>query len=244
MPTNKQHTLDDLHAQADAVRRALAIPGVPEDEKNIYRQTLEKINAKITEMQDTSAVHTQQAPTTVRMQPGGYRNEFPEPTPEPLINQRDPLLTAQKKATETPIRIITPGGNKINMHAGSNGPYIGSSIEAAKDSELYNPSITITWTDGYSLTVTESECASRFRTTFRDCMSLKCISEGKICKMWRWDTPWRCAGFLRALGQFNQDQIPHDIRQLDYPRPTELQKQVFTHIFHKATEMAAKAQEQ
>lgn len=239
MPTNKQHTLDDLHAQADAVRRALAIPGVPEDEKNIYRQTLEKINAKITEMQGTSAVHTQQAPTTVKM----HLREFQDQVLEPITNQPTPFFTAQK-STETPVRIITPGGNKINMNAGSNGPSIGSSIEAAKDSELYNPSITITWTDGYSLTVTESECASRFRTTFRDCMSLKCVSEGQLHKMWRWDTPWRCAGFLRALGQFNQDQIPHDIRQLDYPRPTEAQKQVFSLIFHKATEMAAKAQEQ
>ncbi len=112
---------------------------------------------------------------------------------------------------------------------------ITSSIEIAANSDKHNPSITITWSDGYQLTVDETAATSRFKSTFRDCLSLKCVAEGRTVRMWRWDTPWRVAGFYRALIAF-WDNKPPTLQDLGISRPSDRQREVFELITQKAME--------
>lgn len=221
MPT-PNHTLEDLQAQLQTVRKAMATPGLPADEKLIYEATLQKIQLAIGQKLNAKA-NQPEFNEEAKMRPGGYRNEFPQefPTRQPNTNPAP---------TVTPTRIITPGSNKANAMMAP-----GVDLEFNNESTKHNPIINIRWADGYSISVTESECLSRFRTTFRDCMALKCVSKSNYDKIWRWDTPWRSAGFLQALGQFNQGQIPSDLRQLEYSRPTEAQRSVFALILEKAS---------
>lgn len=110
---------------------------------------------------------------------------------------------------------------------------ISSSIEVLADAGAYNPQVKITCADGYSLTVDEAAARSRFGTTFRDTCTLKVVAQGRFNKMWRWDTPWRCAGFYQALTAF-YDQKPPSLQELGIARPTELHKAVFLLIAEKS----------
>ena len=129
-------------------------------------------------------------------------------------------------------RVINPAGATTSQEIAA------TSVMPTQQINIHNPSITINWEDGYSLTVTESECLSRFGTTFRDLCNLKVVAKGDFHKMWRWSTAWRCAGFLGALRHFNCGKIPADLYELGYKRPTDLQKRSFSCIHEKAIQQA------
>lgn len=229
MPNPQNHTLDDLMAQAKTVRNAMDMPGVPNDEKEIYRQTLQKINDRIAELQQQSktpmsAANTRDIDLVITTYPEKHIAQW---------RKADSLTTPPEPKLRTIIgRTITPGGEKTDTSLNA------TSIKAPHQPNAHNPTITITWEDGYSVTVTEAECTSRFTSTFRDLCNLKVVASGKYAKMWRWNTAWRAAGFLCAMRHFNFGIIPGTLQELEYLRPTNTQKEAFTHILAKAIEQA------
>jgi hypothetical protein len=106
-----------------------------------------------------------------------------------------------------------------------------ATIQADHNSDPYNPAITITWADGYTLTVTETDARNRFATTFRDTCALRLVQEGRYQAMWRWSSPWRALGFYQALTAF-RGTTP-TLRDLDITRPSAVTATVFDHITQK-----------
>lgn len=110
---------------------------------------------------------------------------------------------------------------------------ITAQIELVNNSNKHNPAITITWTDGYTLTVDETDATGRFKSTLRDTLTLKCVNEDRYARMWRWNTPWRASGFYKALTAL-RDGIPPSLKDLGFAHPSERQKSVFALITEKA----------
>lgn len=203
-----QHTLEDLREQKRAVLTALGIPGLPADEEAIYRETIASIDAEINALNRSGAA---QAARPTR------------PTPQaPKQGQH----AAPSQAFQS--RTIIAGGFE------STAEPITSKIAQANGSQKHNPTITITWSDGYELTLDETDATNRFRSTLRDAVALQCVQKNRIEKMWRWSTPWRTVGFYQALTSFFGRQPT--LQDLGIQRPTEAQKAVFEAIFQKSTE--------
>lgn len=109
---------------------------------------------------------------------------------------------------------------------------ITSTIEVDAFTDPHNPRISISWADGYRLTVDETAATGRFKTTLRDCVALRCVAEGRLAKMWRWDTPWRCTGFYQALTEFWGKEP--SMKELGISHPTDKQREVFALIQEKS----------
>lgn len=205
MPNN--FTIDDLQAQRSDVIKAMNLPGIPTEEMAIYKRTLGSIDALIAEKKESA--------------PSGNR--------------------ITRDFSSKPNSHITPPSGRIPTHlsrtilAGNMTPQkepMSSSIEFANNSDEHNPTLTVSFSDGYTITVTEAEASSRFKTTLRDSAALRCVSENRFDKMWRWDTPWRCAGFYQALTKFWGE--PPTLQQLGISRPSEATKAVFALVAEKA----------
>lgn len=199
---NNHNTLDDLRSQRATVLTALNIPGIPADEMEIYKGTLRKLDALIAQHMDTSNPGNQQTSQNVQ-QP--KRVTFSQ--------------SGSNGESATKTRTVFAGG-----HAHTESP-ITSRIGPANNSDKFNPSITITWSDGYQVTVDETAATGRFKSTFRDTLGLKCVSERRFKKMWRWDTPWRASGFYQALISL-RGEAP-TLKDLGYAHPSALQREVF-----------------
>lgn len=156
------------------------------------------------------------------------QSEQPAPAkPAPSI-QKQPNAQSQKEPKPFQSRTIIAGGFES-----TDGP-ITSKIAQANGSQNHNPTITITWSDGYELTLDETDATNRFKSTLRDAVALQCVQKNRIEKMWRWSTPWRTVGFYQALTSFFGRQPT--LQDLGIQRPTEAQKAVFEAVFQKANE--------
>lgn len=157
---------------------------------------------------------------------GAQTQKAPSPNPKPSPVQEGRAVEHQRTQPITKI------------HAGNQPPVTPSQpltahIEAAKDSDPYNPTITITWADGYSITVDETAARGRFVTTFRDTCALRNVQEGRFDRMWRWDSPWRATGFYKALTLFRNQQPP-TLRDIGITVRNDLAQRAFAEIVDKA----------
>jgi len=209
-----QHTLDDLIAQRKTILEAMSLPNIPADELEIYQDTLASIEAQI------SAIRSTNSPQNSRPENERTKPQSPEFTARTGAGSILAGNTGNAMGQGIPSRTINAGG-----HAQTTQP-ITSKIELANDSDRFNPTIIITWSDGYSLPVDETAATGRFKSTLRDTLALKCVSEGRLAKMWRWDTPWRCAGFYKAITAMREG-IPPTLKELGYTHPSEMQRTVF-----------------
>lgn len=135
--------------------------------------------------------------------------------------------TPTAQASEPTLRVI---------HAGEQQPVSTDQtahLAAPHDTDPYNPSITITWPDGYTITVTETEARGRFTTTLRDTTALRLVQQRRFSHMWRWSSPWRAVGYYRALITFHHGQPP-TLRDLGIQRPNDITLTAFAHIVEKA----------
>lgn len=256
MSTHKKYSIEEMQAQIRQLQTTINLPGVPDDEKAIYNDTIQRIQAEI--------AARQAAPNP---QPHYHEPKpIPQPKPEaqlPPIGgagggieeafDRDAAATNehyQRQATTTPPKpeakhptfggagggftVRTAGGHTHTATA------LPATIEVQKDTDPHNPSLTIRWADDYTITVDETAARGRFATTLRDTISLKCVSkEHRFEKMWRWDTPWRAAGFYQALIHFYGGEPP-TLQQLDIKRPSELTRYIFSLIADAAAIAAEK----
>lgn len=221
-----QHTLEDLKAQRKTVLAAMNLTGIPADELEIYQQTILRIEARITSL--TKPTYNSQPRALSNKTQSGNNQQQKSHANFSIV--ADLSKNEDQNAIEYKSRTILAGGHAKTTDA------ITSSIEFANNSTQFIPIITITWSDGYKLTVDESDAKSRFKSTFRDTIALKCVSEQLYAKMWRWDTPWRAAGFYKAITEMRNGMAP-SLKELGYTYPTEKQKEVFKIIISNLKEV-------
>lgn len=238
MPQPK-YSIEEMQAQIAQLTGTMMLPGVPDDEKAIYRATIQRIQAQIA-AQRGPATQLPQKPTPEPIKHSAPPHAKPWPPSsqgmeeaiereEAMINQhREPKPEAtspsigggrgEARDIITP-RIIAPAAIPRDRR-------LDATIEADHNADPYNPVITIRWDDGYHFTGDETAIRGRFTSTLRDTIELKYSQERKFEKIWRWDTPWRCAGFYKALIHFNPE-APPTLADLGFTRPGDITRIVF-----------------
>lgn len=207
---------EQLSSDILQLQKTLAFQNLPNDEREMHETLLKKLQLEVgRRMNATASIQPPKA-----QPPVSQHNSSPSG-----VGGR-PSETRQQPQSRT----ILAGG-----HAKTAQP-ITASIQLDNKSDQYNPTITITWSDGYQITVDETAATGRFKSTLRDTLALKCVDEARFDKMWRWDTPWRAAGFYQALTKFWNR--PPSLYDLGYTRPTDRQREVFALITEK-TDYAA-----
>lgn len=229
-----------MQAQISQLEQTLQLPGVPQDERAIYTDTIRRIQAEISARQTQNEATKQNTPPPIpspKPSPleGGKGGEQHTANPQQItINPSENYIIQQKtdQAIQKPTRTIHAG----NQTPVPSGGAITATIQAAHDSDPYNPSITITWADGYTITVDETAARSRFTSTLRDTFNLRHARDGRYHLIWRWSSPWRALGFYQALTAFRGGNPP-TLRDLDITRPNNLTTDIFNTIAQKAAEM-------
>lgn len=229
-------SISEMQAEIRQLQQAMAITGVPDDERAIYEATIARIRAAIAAKQgpDTPAPAPAPVPTKHTAPPQSPPRRIPvSETMEEAV-----ALDLQRAAASTPAppddkagaiktRVIAPTAVPKN-HT------LRSSIKAAHSPNPHNPVITITWDDGYQFTGDETAIRGRFTSTLRDTIALKYAQEKRYEKIWRWDTPWRCAGFYRALIHLNP-AAPPTLADFGFIRPSDITRTIFDLITSAAT---------
>jgi len=223
------YSIEEMERQIAQLRATMSMPGVPDDEKAIYATTIRRIQLQIDARTGSGPVAKPPNPTP------------PQPvksTTPPAQNQNPPSLTFVNGYIQPPPPPTKKGddGIKTRIVAPTNVPKGGklaATIQAAHDSDPFNPIITITWADGYTFTGDETAIRGRFTSTLRDTIALKYTRERKFEKIWRWDTPWRAAGLYKALTHLNAGEPP-TLADFDITRPTELTRIIFELISEAA----------
>jgi hypothetical protein len=246
-----QHkSIADMQVEIVQLNEALRLP-VPEDEKNIYRATIARIQREI----DARKGPVSSPPPPVPPQPIKHTTPPPPrdfgagaqppivvttPPPPQTIEQSDHDADRTNAHYQRQAEAIAAMKTRV-IHAGNQHPVnskspLHATIQVPADTDPYNPSITITWADGYTLTVDETAARGRFATTLRDTCALRLVAQGRYQSMWRWSSPWRAAGFYQALTHFRG--APPTLRELGILRPNEVTTQAFQHITEKAAQSA------
>lgn len=232
-----QHkTIPEMQAEIRQLREALQIPGVPDDEKQIYTATIRRIEAQIAAMRSAPVTP---APTPPPAEPIKHTTPPPPQTIEQAF-ERDAARTNtyyQHQADQT----LKPSNHQTikpsTIHAGNQHPVnskqpMSATIQADHHTNPHNPTVTITWADGYIYTGDETAIRGRFTTTLRDTLALRLVQQGRFNAMWRWSSPWRAAGFYQAL-TYLIGAAP-TIHELGISRPSELTRTVFQLIAETA----------
>ncbi len=221
-----QHkTIPEMQAEIRQLREALQIPGVPDDEKQIYAATIRRIEAQISAMQ--AAPVTPPPPPPPKPEPIKHTAPPPSPAQPPLEGERGGEQPKnQHPITNQPITVRTPGAQPTPKA-------IPATLHVEHDTDPYNPEITIRWADGYHLRVNEAAARSRFKSTFQDTHALKVVKERRFDRIWRWDSPWRAAGFYQALTHFYGGQAP-TAYQCGIRYPSDTANIIFKLITHTA----------
>jgi len=251
MPQHNK-TIPEMQADIQQLQQAMQLPGTPPDEIAIYQNIILRIQAEI------NARQAAPRPLATDPAPAPIKHTAPPPPPPQTMPQSVPPQSApsgkqSKTITNTgdqPIQIshthLSPSGpadfatptapaSRV-IYAGHQQPVSNDQtalIQAPHDTDPYNPAVTITWPDGYTITVTETEARGRFTTTLRDTTALRLVQQRRFSDMWRWSSPWRATGYYRALINFNHGQPP-TLRDLGIQRPNDITLTTFAHIVEKA----------
>ena len=226
MSKQPQYTIAEMEQQIRQLEQTIQLPGVPAEEIEIYRDTIERIRKQIQQRQSQPADAAlrpvaQRTPADAQIRPIDHHTQPPHVPP--------PFGGGAGGGVDTK---ITP---RV-IHAGPQpaaGP-ITSRIEVEHQTDPHNPRITITWSDRYTITVDETAARSNFTNRMRDVCALKCVvKDNRFEKIWKHDAPWRAAGFYQALTWF-WDGKPPALQQIGVTRPTEVYKKVFSLITAQA----------
>lgn len=231
----KQYSIEEMQKQIHQLQTTINLPGVPDDEKQIYTATIQRISAEIAARQ---AKPVTPEPPKQTLQP--IKTITPPPPPPskwPPVsetmeeNAERELQRAAKNSSNpdsTPSRHIHAG----NQHPVHSQQPMSATIQADHHTNPHNPTVTITWADGYTYTGDETAIRGRFTTTLRDTLALRLVQQGRFNAMWRWSSPWRAAGFYQAL-TYLIGAAP-TIHELGISRPSELTRTVFQLIAETA----------
>ena len=226
MSKQPQYTIAEMEQQIRQLEQTIQLPGVPAEEIEIYRDTIERIRKQIQQRQSQPADAAlrpvaQRTPADAQIRPVDHQAQPPHVPP--------PFGGGAGGGVDTK---ITP---RV-IHAGPQpaaGP-ITSRIEVEHQTDPHNPRITITWSDGYTITVDETAARSNFTNRMRDVCALKCVvKDNRFEKIWKHDAPWRAAGFYQALTWF-WDGKPPTLQQIGVTRPTDVYKNIFLKIAAQA----------
>lgn len=233
MPQPK-HSIPEMQAQIEQLRATMSLPGIPADETAIYQATIQRI-------QDEINARAQHGPVTPPPPPAPPQqikhNTPPEVDPARLskrINTANQQPTTNNQQQTTNLQPPT----SRHIHAGHQTPVnsqqpMSATIQADHATNPHNPTVTITWADGYTYTGDETAIRGRFVTTLRDTLSLRLVQKGRYAAMWRWSSPWRAAGFYQALTHLCGG-TPPTLKDLDIKRPNDLTTTVFAQIVEKS----------
>lgn len=256
----KQYSIQEMQQQIAQLTDTMNLPGVPADEIAIYKNTIARIQAEIDAQKSGPKIPTPEPTPPVKHTTPPPAAPYQIPTSQGMDQalERDEHRTNQYRqqqaekiipVTKTAGRVVTTSplpsgegsgvGSTISariIHAGNQTPVtsagLPATIQAEHDTDPYNPRITITWPDGYTITVNETEARSRFTSTLRDTTALRLVQQGRFEAMWRWSSPWRAAGYYQALTALRGGQPP-TLRDLGINRPNDLTKTVFEKITTK-----------
>lgn len=226
--SKQQYTIAEMEAQIRELQKTMQIPGVPADEIAIYKATIARIQQEIFKTK-------LEAETIAKANPAFHGNPQQIRTANQSHSVTPPIgggsgagviraLTMDEYQSNPPA--VTPITTRHAGPAPTAGP-ITSRIEVEHNTDPHNPRITITWSDGYTITVDETAARSNFTNRMRDTCNLKCVSkENRLEKIWKYDAPWRAAGFYQALTWF-WDGKPPALQQIGITRPTETYRRIF-----------------
>ena len=235
----QQFSIEQMQSQIRELQRAIDTPGTPPDEIQMHLELIQHIQKQIAIRQ--AAQHGPVTPPP------------PPPPTEPIKHTKPPsqreieadrllkrINTAnQQPATnnQQPTTNLQPPTSR-HIHAGHQTPVnsqqpMSATIQADHATNPHNPTVTITWADGYTYTGDETAIRGRFVTTLRDTLSLRLVQKGRYAAMWRWSSPWRAAGFYQALTHLCGG-TPPTLKDLDIKRPNDLTTTVFAQIVEKS----------
>lgn len=245
----KQHTIEEMQTQIRQLKTTIALPGVPADEIAIYTATIQRIEAEIQARQQSGPVTPKPAP------PPTEQIKHNTPPPPPPLYVSPPIGGRDAGVVDTIEQAFDRDADRANahyqqqaaqplkprtIHAGATPTTTNpnnATLEADHQTDPHNPRIILRWADGYFITCDETAARGRFLSTLRDTLALKCVAkEHRYEKMWRWDSPWRAAGYYQALTYFYGGPPP-TLQQLGITRPTGLQTTIFQLITEKAAQL-------
>lgn len=172
-------TIEQYQAEIEALRRAAALPGVPDDEKAIYAETIRRIESKIIELHRA-------APAPAATPPPQPRKEELPPIPVRVIKAGQP--------GNTPVAAIKPP-SPLGEGMGER-PRIAGVIVADRKTVL------IDWGAGRTDTLTEGEARGRFTTALRDLAESRMARLGRLTDVRQYITFDRAVTYYRALTEF------------------------------------------
>lgn len=212
--SHKNKTVEQMRAEVDALSKAMLLPGVPDDEKKIYTDTIIKINKAIeAELQRQSGPPS---PLPFRGVDGGVVST---PIPTTVIragidrprHAKQPVAPkAAPPPPETPViaAVITGSTKQVVIH----------------------------WGEGAYDVFTEGEARGRFTTAMRDISASRMARLGRMSDIPQYTTFSRAVAYYRALTEFWA--APPTAQQLAIAPMGRLKQEIFEMIT-QAARMAA-----
>jgi len=226
-------TPEEIQKDITTYRARLANPaGLSQTQIEIYQQAIIEAQQLLRQFPAGAVLRPVEIPIELspKTQPITPQHHVPPPSGggagggvanDPMTNDdfNDPITTTTKIRHAGPAPTAAP---------------ITSRIEVEHNTDPHNPKIVITWSDHYTITVDETAARSNFTNRMRDTCALKCVArDNRFEKIWKYDAPWRAAGFYQALTWF-WDGKPPALTQIGITRPTETYKKIFTLITAQA----------
>jgi hypothetical protein len=212
MSQPKQKSVEDLRAEIATLTKALANPTSTPDEKQIFSDTILKIQNQIGERTATRPPDPppgQQPPIPIRVIRAGERTAAPAGQCKPAtINQRidkqgiDHSITTQVNAT----------------------------------SATGAPLVSIDWGYGQIDTLTEGEARSRFTTCLRDLSESRLAGQGRLLDLPQYRSFSRAVAYYQALTLF-WSAAPSAL-QLNISTKSPLKRAIFEMIVQAAQTIA------
>lgn len=188
-------TIEQYQAEIEQLSRAAALPGVPEEEKAIYAETIRRIEGKIIELHRAAPATPAPAATAPPPQKPTPRKEELPPIPITVIKAGQASSRGnsnqQENAHITAIKPIP------TMGAGAGG---GARIAGVIIAD--RKTVVIDWGHGRTDTLTEGEARGRFTTSLRDLAESRMARRGRMEDIRQYVTFDRAVAYYRALTEF------------------------------------------
>lgn len=175
-------TIEQYQQEIVQLRNAMQQPGVPDGEKQIYADTIQKIEGIIIAAQ--RAVPKQSS----------------QPSPQPPLR----AISHSSPLGDGPEAGVKHAGNPTK-NTPSNGRNGSPTSNTAVISAILSGStkqVIIQWGHGKSDTLTEGEARSRFTTALRDLAQSRMANLGRFDDLSRYITFGRAVAYYRALTEF------------------------------------------
>lgn len=217
--SQKNKTVEQMRAEVDALSKAMLLPGVPDDEKKIYTDTIIKINKAIEiELQQRQSGITTPSPSG----PGPVWVEQGGPVPPiPTTVIRAGIDRPRQAQQPVAPRAATPPPET---------PVIAAVITGA------TKQVVIHWGEGAYDVFTEGEARGRFTTAMRDLSASRMARLGRMSDIPQYTTFSRAVAYYRALTEFWA--APPTAQQLAIAPMGRLKQEIFEMIT-QAARMAA-----